>query len=89
MNKNETDESRDALLVLSGVAMIAAGAGLIMSHPDARRYLKEAIGAFMPNMQEELGDGLMSLLPNMERFMGMGLSAALPDVERYVKLRNM
>ena len=89
MSNNESDETRDALLALSGVALIAAGAGLVMSHPDARKYLKEALNTFLPGVQLGDGDGLAAMLPNLEQFMGMGLSAALPDVERYVKLRNM
>lgn len=89
MKNNESDETRDALLALSGVALIAAGAGLVLSHPDARRYLKEAMGVFMPGVQLDDGDGLAALLPNFEQFMGTGLAAALPDMERYVKLRNM
>lgn len=89
MNNNESDETRDALLALSGVALIAAGAGLVMSHPDARRYLKEALHTFLPNMQLGDDDGLAAMLPNLEKIMGIGLTAAIPDVERYVKLRNM
>ena len=89
MKNNGADETRDALLVFSGVALIAAGAGLVLSHPDARRYLKEALGVFLPNLQLGDGDGLAALIPNLEKVMGTGLATALPDVERYVRLRNM
>jgi hypothetical protein len=74
MRDNDSSEAKDVLFVVGGAALIVLGAGLIMAHPDIRRYLKTGLG---------------SVLPDLQGNMGTGLAALLPDVERYMKIRSM
>jgi hypothetical protein len=89
MQRNGSDETKDLLLVAGGFALLAAGVGLILSHPDVRRYVREGLSTFLPDLQEKAGGDLTAVVPSVEKYMGMGLSALLPDIERYVKLRSM
>lgn len=50
---------RDTLLMLSGVALVVFGAGLILSSPIARRYL----GQF------GIGDLAQAALPDLDRYL--------------------
>jgi hypothetical protein len=50
---------RDTLFMLSGVALIVFGAGLILSNPIAKRYL----GQF------GLGDLAQGALPDLDRYL--------------------
>jgi hypothetical protein len=59
-NSNESaGGDRDTLLMLSGVALIVFGAGLILSNPIARRYL----GQF------GIGNLAQSALPDLDRYL--------------------
>ena len=55
---NGEENSRDTLLMMSGVAMIVFGAGLILSNPVVRRYLSQ-VGA---------GNIAQTFLPDVERY---------------------
>ena len=56
-NGNSSD--RDTLFMLSGIALMVFGAGLILSNPSAQRFLsKVGVG--------NLGAGI---LPDLERYM--------------------
>ena len=50
---------KDTLLMLSGVALVVFGAGLILSNPIARRYL----GQF------GLGNLAQNALPDLDRYL--------------------
>jgi hypothetical protein len=50
---------RDTLFMLSGVALVVFGAGLILSNPIARRYLG----------QLGLGDLAQGALPDLDRYL--------------------
>jgi hypothetical protein len=89
MHRNGSDETKDLLLVAGGLALLAAGVGLILSHPDVRRYVKEGLSAFLPDLQEKAAGDVKAVVPSVEKYMGLGLAAVLPDIERYVKLRSM
>ena len=58
-NSNGTFNDKDTLFMLSGVALIVFGAGLILSNPIARRYL----GQF------GLGDLAQGALPDLDRYL--------------------
>lgn len=58
-NGNGSLNERDTLLMLSGVALVVFGAGLILSNPIARRYL----GQF------GLGDIAQGALPDLDRYL--------------------
>jgi len=59
---NRPDEMRgpdiETLYMLGGVALVIFGAGLVLSNPTVRRYLR----------QVGLGDLLSSALPDLERY---------------------
>jgi hypothetical protein len=50
---------RDTLFMLSGVALVVFGAGLILSNPIARRYLG----------QLGLGNLAQGVLPDLDRYL--------------------
>lgn len=57
-NGNGTSADRNTLLLLSGVALVVFGAGLIISNPFIRRYMSQ------------LGIGNMAegVMPDIERY---------------------
>jgi hypothetical protein len=59
--KHDSDEisDKDTLFMLSGVALVVFGAGLILSSPIARRYLGQ-IG---------LGNLAQAALPDLDRYL--------------------
>jgi hypothetical protein len=57
-NSNGTSD-KDTLFMLSGVALVVFGAGLILSNPIARRYL----GQF------GLGNLAQGALPDLDRYL--------------------
>jgi hypothetical protein len=59
MHANDGHSDRDTLFMLSGVALMVFGAGLILSNPSAQRLLsKVGVG--------NLGEGV---LPDIERYL--------------------
>lgn len=60
-NNNHSDSSfdRDTLFMLSGVAFIVFGAGLILSNPLVRRYMG----------QMGIGNLAQAALPDLDRYL--------------------
>lgn len=58
-NSNGGISDRDTLFMLSGVALVVFGTGLILSNPIARRYL----GQF------GIGDLAQAALPDLDRYL--------------------
>lgn len=58
-NTNGSFNDKDTLFMLSGVALIVFGAGLILSNPIARRYLN----------QFGLGNLAQGALPDLDRYL--------------------
>jgi hypothetical protein len=55
-NHSEVSTDRDTLFMLSGVAFIVFGAGLILSNPRVRKYLGQVgIGNLAENAFPDLG----------------------------------
>jgi hypothetical protein len=75
MGISESDGSRDMLYLVGGLALLVAGAGLIMAHPTVRRQLKEGLNRAIPG-------GIPEKLTS-------GFSTIVPDVQRYLKMRAM
>jgi hypothetical protein len=75
MEINESDGSRDMLYLVGGLALLVAGAGLIMTHPTVRRQLREGLNRAIPG-------GIPEKLTS-------GLSTVVPDIQRYLKMRAM
>ena len=57
-NGNGSFNDKDTLFMLSGVALIVFGAGLILSNPTVRRYMGE-IG---------IGGLAQNIVPDVERY---------------------
>lgn len=74
MENNDSDESKDMLYLVGGLALLIAGAGLIMSHPMIRKQIKTGVDKFLPGMQENLN---------------LGIARVVPDFQRYMKMRSM
>ena len=74
MDTNNSDDSKDMLYLVGGLALLIAGAGLILSHPQVRRQVR---------------NGLDRLLPGIPDNLASGLATVVPDVQRYLKLRSM
>jgi hypothetical protein len=58
-NGNGSISDKDTLFMLSGVALVVFGAGLILSSPIARRYLS----------QFGIGDLAQAALPDLDRYL--------------------
>jgi hypothetical protein len=74
MTNNDADDSKDMLYLVGGLALLIAGAGLVMAHPVIRRQVRNGLDRMMPGIPENLT---------------AGLSTIVPDFERYMKLRSM
>jgi hypothetical protein len=57
-NSPGLDNGRDTLYLMSGVAMIVFGAGLILSNPIIRRYMS----------QLGVGNLAQAVIPDVERY---------------------
>jgi hypothetical protein len=58
-HSNGSTEDRDTLFMLSGIALMVFGAGLILSNPVAQRYLSK-LG---------VGNLTSAALPDIERYL--------------------
>ena len=73
---NGSDESKDMLYLVGGLALLVAGAGLIMAHPEVRKHVRGGVSRLLPGLAEP------------GNLVG-GLSTIVPDFERYMKIRSM
>ncbi len=69
MANNGSDESKDVLYLVGGLALLVAGAGLIMAHPVVRRQLRSSLDRVIPGIPEGLGGGLATVVPDLQRYM--------------------
>jgi hypothetical protein len=60
-DQDDAAESRDTLLMLSGVALVVFGAGLILSNPIVRRFMGQT-GLSGLNL-------LQAAVPDVERYL--------------------
>ena len=74
MSEREADDSKDMLYIVGGLALLIAGAGLIMAHPTVREQLKANLGRVLPDLPAGLTGGFATMVP---------------DFKRYMKLRDM
>ncbi|MGH9839781.1 MAG: hypothetical protein ACREEM_13450 [Blastocatellia bacterium] len=73
-NNNGSSDNKDVIYLMGGVALIALGAGLVMTNPAVRKTVGSALSAVLPDLQGKF-------LPDLT---GLG-----PDIDRYMKLRSM
>jgi hypothetical protein len=73
MNTPDNSETRDALLLAGGAALMVFGAGMLLASPVIRRTV---LGIVTP------------MLPGHDGANGT-LGGFFPDVERYLKLKAM
>jgi hypothetical protein len=74
MANSGSDESKDMLYLVGGVALLIAGAGLIMAHPAVRKQVRASLDKVLPGVQDNLN---------------LGLGTVVPDFQRYMKIRSM
>ncbi len=74
MANNGSDESKDMLYLVGGLAFLIAGAGLIMAHPEVRKQVRAGLDRVLPGMQDNFN---------------LGLTTVVPDFQRYMKIRSM
>ncbi len=75
MENNGSSGSNDMLYIVGGLALLIAGAGLIMAHPTIRQTVKDNVGKLLPG--------------GIPQNLSSGLSTVVPDFQRYMKIRNM
>ena len=76
MAENNGSESKDMLYLVGGFALLVAGAGLILAHPEIRRQVRAGLDRVLPG------------LPGTGNF-STGLATVVPDFQRYLKIRSM
>jgi hypothetical protein len=69
MENNDARDSKDMLYLVGGVALLIAGAGLIMAHPVVRRQVQETLGRVVPGVPESLSGSLATVVPDFQRYM--------------------
>ena len=74
METNGSGDSKDLLYLVGGLALLIAGAGLILSHPQVQRQVRNGLDRFMPGLPDNFAGGLATVVP---------------DFQRYLKLRSM
>jgi hypothetical protein len=74
MANNGSEDSKDVLYLVGGFALMIAGAGLIMAHPEVRRQVRAGLDRVLPGIQDNFN---------------IGLTTVVPDVQRYMKIRSM
>ena len=74
MENSGSNDSKDMLYIVGGLALLIAGAGLIMAHPTVRQQLRSNLQRILPDVPENLS---------------AGLSTVVPDLQRYMKIRSM
>jgi hypothetical protein len=74
MASSGSDESKDMLYLVGGFALLVAGAGLIMAHPEIRKQVRAGLGRLLPGVQDNFN---------------LGLTTVVPDFQRYMKIRSM
>lgn len=74
MANDGSNESKDMLYLVGGLALMVAGAGLILSHPEVRKQVRARLDRFLPGVQDNLN---------------LGLTTIVPDLQRYMKIRSM
>ena len=74
MESNESHDSKDILYLVGGLALLIAGAGLIMAHPGVRQQLRANLDRVLTNIPGSISGGL---------------STVVPDFQRYLKIRQM
>jgi hypothetical protein len=74
METTSSGDSKDMLYLVGGLALLIAGAGLILAHPEVRRQVRGGLDRVLPGIPENLTSGL---------------AAVVPDFQRYMRLRSM
>ena len=74
METNGSGDSKDMLYLVGGLALLIAGAGLILAHPQVQRQVRNSLDRIMPGISGNLAGGLATVVP---------------DFQRYLKLRSM
>lgn len=69
MENNGAGDSKDMLYLVGGVALLIAGAGLIMAHPAVRRQVQESIGRIVPGVPGNFAGSLATVVPDFQRYM--------------------
>ena len=74
METTSSGDSKDMLYLVGGLALLIAGAGLILAHPEVRRQVRSGLDRVLPGIPENLTSSL---------------STVVPDFQRYMRLRSM
>ena len=69
MENNGADDSKDMLYLVGGLALLIAGAGLIMAHPMVRRQVRDTLDRIVPGIPGSLGNSLATVVPDFQRYM--------------------
>jgi hypothetical protein len=86
---SETEKSTNEFFyAIAGVSLMAAGASLIMAHPEMRGYLRDAVRAAFPDLNIDQEFETIKRIALQEP-LTLVLSTILPDMEKYMSMRAM
>ncbi len=71
MENTDSGESKDMLYLVGGFALLVAGAGLLMAHPEVRKHVRAGLDRVLPGVQDKLSSGLTTVVPDFQRYMKM------------------
>ena len=87
-NGDGTKQTNEFFYAVAGVSLMAAGASLIMAHPEMRQYLRDAVRAAFPDLNIDQEFESIKRIA-LEEPLTLVLSTILPDMERYMSIRSM
>jgi hypothetical protein len=87
-SNGDATKTNEFFHAVAGVSLMAAGASLIMAHPEMRQYLRDAVRAAFPDLNIDQEFETIKRIALQEP-LTLVLSTILPDMERYMSMRAM
>ncbi len=70
-NANDSSEDSEMFYLIGGLALVALGAGLLMSHRGVRQAVNDGISKVLPDLQERFMPDIANVGADMQRYLKM------------------